>query len=56
MIEFETLGPLGKLAPGASATHIEHWAVLDGLRKPDSDAAFAKSLAPAVKKWLKTLK
>jgi len=31
-------------------------AVLDGLRKPDSDSAFAKSLAPAVKKWLKTLK
>ena len=56
MIELETLGPLVKLAPGARATHVEHWGVFDGLAKPDTDAAFAKSLAPAVKRWLKTLK
>ena len=56
MIEFETLGPLVKLAPGARTTHVEHWGVLDGVRRPDSDGAFAKSLAPAVKKWLKTVK
>ncbi len=54
MIEFETLGELKSLAPGARATHVEHWGVLDGLRKPDSDATFAKSLAPAVKSWLKS--
>ena len=54
MIEFETLGELKALAPGASATHVEHWGVLDGLRKPDTDVAFSKSLVPAVKKWLKT--
>ena len=55
MIEFETLGPLVELQPGASATHVEYWSVLDGFGKPDSDIAFAK-LAAAVKKWLKTLK
>ena len=56
MIEFETLGELTSLAPGARVTHVEHWGILDGLRKPDSDAAFSKSLVPAVKKWLKTVK
>jgi hypothetical protein len=56
MIELETLGPLAKLAPGRSATHVEYWGVLDGLRRPDSDAAFSKSLAPAVKAWRAKLK
>lgn len=50
MIEFETLGALVKLAPGESATHVEYWTVLDGLAKPNTDAAFAK-LAAAVKAW-----
>jgi hypothetical protein len=52
MIEFETLGPLVKLAPGKSTTHVEHWGVFTGLPKPSTDAAFAK-LAAAVKVWLK---
>jgi hypothetical protein len=51
MIELETLGPLAKLEPGATTTHVEHWAVLDGFAKPDTDAAFGK-LAAAVKTWL----
>lgn len=51
MIEFETLGPLVQLAPGRRTTHVEFWGVLDGLPKPDTDAAFVKSLAPAVKAW-----
>ncbi|MCX6950916.1 MAG: hypothetical protein NTV51_01825, partial [Verrucomicrobia bacterium] len=55
MIEFETLSPLVKLAPGASVTHVEHWGVFDGLAKPDTAAAFATSLAPAVKSWLAKL-
>ena len=55
MIEFETLSPLVKLAPGHSVTHVEFWGVLDGLPKPNTDAAFAKSLAPAVKAWLAKL-
>jgi hypothetical protein len=52
LIEFETLGPLVNLAPGKSAKHVEFWTVLDGLPKPGTDTAFAKSLAPAVKAWL----
>jgi len=56
MIEIETLSPLVKLGPGRSVTHVETWTVLDGLPKPDTDKTFAKSLAPAVAKWLKTLK
>ena len=51
MIELETLGPLTKIAPGASATHVEHWGLLEGLPRPDSDVAFAR-LAAAVKSWL----
>ncbi len=55
MIELETLGLLAELAPGASATHVEHWTVLDGLPRPSDQAAFAK-LAAAVQAWLKTLR
>lgn len=55
MIEFETLGPLVNLAPGKNAKHVEFWTVIDGLPKPSTDAAFAKSLAPAVKAWLRNL-
>lgn len=49
--EFETLGPLGALAPGGVVTHVEHWTVLDGLAKPSTDGAFAV-LARTVKAWL----
>jgi hypothetical protein len=55
MIEFETLGPLAKLAPGETATHVEYWGVLDGLPKPDTDAAFANQLVPTVTAWLRKL-
>ena len=55
MIEFETLSPLVKLAPGESVTHTEHWGVFDGLNKPSTDAAFAE-LAAVAGKWIKTLK
>lgn len=54
MIEFETLGAYGKLAPGSTATHVEHWTVLDGLARPNTDAAFAK-LATAVTRWITRL-
>jgi len=56
MVELETLGPLAPLAPGRTATHVEYWGVFDGLPKPSTDAAFAKSLAPAVKAWQAKLK
>lgn len=56
MIELETLSPLVKLEPGRSVTHVEAWTVLEGLPKPATDKIFTNSLAPAVAKWLKTLK
>ena len=54
MIEFETLGALTSLAPGKTATHVEYWTVLDGLEKPDTDAAYAK-LATGIKRWIAKL-
>jgi hypothetical protein len=56
MLEFETLGPLGRLAPGKKFVHVEYWTLLPGLPRPDSDRAFHRSLAPAVKSWLARLK
>lgn len=54
IIELETLGTLGKIAPDATATHIEWWTLLDGLPRPNTDAAFAK-LASAVNSWMRKL-
>ncbi|HEY0943798.1 MAG TPA: hypothetical protein VGD81_00970 [Opitutaceae bacterium] len=54
MIELETLSPLVKLEPGKSVTHVEHWGVLDGLKKPNTDKAFAE-LAAAVAAWAKKI-
>jgi hypothetical protein len=56
MLEFETLGLLAPLRPGATATHVEYWTLFEGLRRPDTDRAFATGLAPAVKSWLRTLR
>jgi hypothetical protein len=55
LIEFETLGPLVKLEPGKSTAHVEFWGLLEQQPKPNTHDAFTKSLAPAVKKWLKTI-
>lgn len=52
LIELETLGALGRIAPDATATHIEWWTLFDGLPRPDTDAAFGK-LAAAVKAWMR---
>jgi len=56
MLEFETLGPLVKLAPGRRVTHVEYWTLLTGLPRPDSDRSYLRSLAPAVRAWLAGLK
>lgn len=53
-VEFATLDACGPIAPGAAATPVEHRAVLDGLDRPDTDAAFAR-LAAAAAKGLRTL-
>ncbi len=54
MCELETLSPLVKLAPGESIQHVEHWTLVDGLKEPATDGAFA-ALSAEVAKWLKTL-
>lgn len=43
MLEVESLGTLGRLAPGESAYHTEHWAVLEG-SAPEGDDACAEWL------------
>lgn len=54
MVELETLSPFTKLAPGESVQHVEHWTLLDGLKEPATDGAFA-ALKAEVEKWIKTL-
>lgn len=54
MVELETLSPFTKLEPGKSIQHVEHWTLLDGLKEPATDGAFA-ALKAEVEKWLKTL-
>ena len=54
MIEFETLAPIGSLVPGKTVQHVEHWTIIEGLPKPDTEAGYAK-LRGAVGSWLKTL-
>lgn len=54
MLEFETLAPIGSLAPGKTVQHVEHWTIIEGLPKPDTEAGYAK-LRGAVDTWLKTL-
>lgn len=54
MIEFETLGALTALAPRKTVTHVEYWTILDGLKKPSTDRAFAV-LSSEVNQWLKNL-
>lgn len=51
VIELETLGPLGPVAPGRRVRHVEYWGILDGLPKPCTDRVFAERLRPAVKTW-----
>ena len=56
MLEFETLGRLGAIAPGKSVRHVEHWTVLTRQPKPSTEAAYRRKLLPAVTAWLKTLR
>jgi hypothetical protein len=55
MFELETLAPPTTIEPGASALHIEHWTIINGLKRPDNAPAFT-ALATVVASWLKTLR
>lgn len=52
ILELETLGPLVDLAPGAAVTHTEEWGLLPAGPCPDTAAALASGLQPAVEAWL----
>jgi hypothetical protein len=47
MIEVETLGPLTRLAPGASVEHLEAWS-LDQVTVGGDEADIAKKIEPRV--------
>jgi hypothetical protein len=55
MIELETLGALVRLPTGGTVEHTEYWTIFDGMQKPCTDKAFAGSLEPSVRAWLKKL-
>ncbi|MCZ2147428.1 MAG: hypothetical protein LC126_06605 [Bryobacterales bacterium] len=49
-LEIETVGPLGKVAPGAAAEHVEHWSLHRGVRlKSWTDAELDRVLLPLLK-------
>jgi hypothetical protein len=47
MLELETLGPLGKIAPGASAEHVEQWHLFAS-QLGNTDAELESALPPLV--------
>jgi hypothetical protein len=47
MLEVESLGPLTRLAPGASVEHVEHW-VLERVEMGPSEESVAEALEPVL--------
>jgi hypothetical protein len=47
-VEVESLGPLERLAPGASADHVERWHLFDGVDIGATDASTDAAMAPLV--------
>jgi hypothetical protein len=48
-LEMETLGPIAKVAPGESVTHVEHWSLHKGVRiAAPTDAELDRVLGPLV--------
>ena len=43
-LELETLGPLTRLAPGATAVHHEQWYLFDGVRLGEGEAEISGNL------------
>jgi len=52
MLELETLAPVAKLDPGASAEHHENWFLFDNVPVPECDADVEKHVLPRVNKVL----
>jgi len=49
MLELESLGPVVKLAPGATVTHVEDWYLLDNVNFDDTDDSIDANVLPKVK-------
>ena len=49
MLELESLGPLVKLAPGASITHREDWYLFDGVKFEQTDESIDANVMPKAK-------
>ena len=49
-MEVETLGPLTKLGPGESATHVEHWFLFKDVDAGTTEDTLDKAIAPLVAK------
>lgn len=52
-LEIESLGPLSRIAPGASIEHIERWALLRDVPKETTDAAIDANLRKQIESLLK---
>jgi len=49
MLELESLGPLSRLAPGASVAHVEDWFLFDGVSFEDTDESIDANVLPRVR-------
>jgi hypothetical protein len=48
MLEMESLGPLGKLAPGKAVQHTEHWQLVGNVEDFQDEAGIDKNVRPKV--------
>lgn len=53
MLEIESLGPLGRIAPGGAVEHTERWWLLKGLPGETTDAVLDREVKPRVEALLK---
>jgi len=49
-MEIESLGPLAKLDPGETATHVEHWYLFKDVNAGDTEETLDKAITPLVEK------
>ncbi|MGI6294632.1 MAG: hypothetical protein ACOX3G_00935 [Armatimonadota bacterium] len=49
-MEVESLGPMTKLDPGDTATHVEHWHLFKDIDAGETDESLDKALSPVLKK------
>lgn len=55
MLEVETLGPLGLLAPGETVEHVEHWFLFRDVPEVDGEADIDKYILPCIEQGLRAL-